>query len=1103
MGTRTAMGVLVAGLAFWMTPGSTLAEAIPRSEHPRPDFRRETWVNLNGRWQFRFDPEDRGLTADWATAGEDFDGRIVVPFCWQSRLSGIEDTSGQKIGWYRRTVSVPKEWKGRHVWLCFGAVDWEARVWVNGKEVGRHEGGYTPFEFDITELAAPGREITIVVRAFDATDPELPLGKQVPSWYTATSGIWQTVWLEARPDQYVAGFRLTPRLNGQTWTVEVELDAAGSDGPAELELSAPEDAFPKRRASLELKQGHGRIRTVLGMPSPKPWSPEQPHLFDLDIRLVGTDKASDTVHTYFGLRTIERGRYGELPYEVILLNGKPIYLRGALDQSFNPEGIYTAPSDEFMRRDMEIARSAGLNFLRVHIKSEEPRRLYWADRLGVLIMEDMPSTYKQTPRARQAWEQTMLATIARDRNHPAIIAWCLFNETWGLGGHEYKKDRDTQDWVLRMWTEVKEQLDATRPVEDNSPCLYDHVKTDVNSWHFYIDDYARARRHIEEIVEKTYPGSPLNYVPGRVQGAEPLINSEYGSVSARGGDRDISWGFRYLTTQLRRHGIIQGYVYTELTDIEWEHNGLVNYDRSPKEFGYDAFVPGMTMADLNGADFVGFDTPPALEIAPGEEVTVPVFVSHYSQRRGKSTLRWQIVGTDTLGQPVTCDPEQRPATWKPYQVTFQTPLRLRVPSERPFVGALALELLDEQDRRIAANFINLIVRRPAAEDLDCQKPLQLPGNPRVEVLGPRLVAVRLDPDDFASFRSDHPAMHWLNRRSKFYACGNCEVKYQVSLPKFIRDAVPTKVMLMAELATKANDELLDWPAVRRPLDYPQTQKRKFPGKVSVCLLDRELWQFELPNDPADARGVLSHYARYQHGSYGYLVRQKADLTSHVALREKLRAGPDFPLVFRTLGEKGGHGLTIFGERLGRYPIDPTLVIETTYDLKRPPGYTSPQAVTVDRLLDKTRLAHGIRTGKEGGHTWRYTTEKPAKNWTDAEMDDTSWQSGKSGFGRKGTPGVRIGTPWKTTDIWLRTQVDMPEKPLGITLRYFHDEDAAVYVNGKQLLRVKGYVRDYQERLLDKSEMALFRRGRNTMAVHCHQTAGGQGVDLGLGWITLD
>ena len=279
-----------------------------------------------------------------------------------------------------------------------------------------------------------------------------------------------------------------------------------------------------------------------------------------------------------------------------------------------------------------------------------------------------------------------------------------------------------------------------------------------------------------------------------------------------------------------------------------------------------------------------------------------------------------------------------------------------MPGERPFVGALALELLDDKGERIAANYVNLIARSvsPGAIATGSVPASQ---SPRVEVLGPRLVAVRLDPDDFAVCRPEMPKKQRLQRRGKFVGHGDCEVQYDVTLPEFVRAAVPSQVVLMAELATKTDAEKLDWPAVRRKLDYPQTEERKYPGTVSVRLADRPLWRFDLPDDPADSRGVLSHQQRDDHGSYGYLVRKKVDLTRDIAFREKLRSSPTVSLVFRAVGEStesktGGHGLSLFGERLGRYPIDPTLIIETGRDVTRPKGWKSTEPVTVNRRVDK-------------------------------------------------------------------------------------------------------------------------------------------------------
>ena len=362
---------------------------------------------------------------------------------------------------------------------------------------------------------------------------------------------------------------------------------------------------------------------------------------------------------------------------------------------------------------MIIAKTMGLNGLRIHIKPDEPRRLYWADRLGVLIMRrHAQHLAAESPGARRRGSRRCEKPSLRDRNHPSIIAWVAFNETWGLGKPEdYKKDRDTQAWVGKMVEPIRELDGHERLVEDNSPCNYDHIaNTDLNSWHFYIDDHEQARRHIEDVVAKTKPGSGFNYCPGLSQSSLPLINSEYGAVSAGGGDRDISWGLRDLTTQLRRHPKIQGFVYTELTDIEWEHNGLVNYDRTPKVFGYDTWLPDMRPNELLGADFIGYDAPPAIVGKPGETITVPIFVSHFSDRSGPVKLRWWVSGYDSRADIRTVvEPRSFPITWRPYDVVDLEPLKFTLP-DYPFVGALLLTLRDEQNQRFAANFVNLVVK---------------------------------------------------------------------------------------------------------------------------------------------------------------------------------------------------------------------------------------------------------------------------------------------------------------------------------------------------------------------------------------------------------
>jgi len=331
------------------------------------------------------------------------------------------------------------------------------------------------------------------------------------------------------------------------------------------------------------------------------------------------------VRTYFGMRKIdfELAKDSGVP-TALRLNGVARYLRGALYQSYFPDGVYTASSVEVLKNDIVFAKKCGFNFLRVHIKIDDPLLLYWADKLGVLLMCDFPNFGEggDTPLGRRRFETMMREAIDRDFNHPSIFAWCLFNETWGFGGqtsfvdklHEPAKGAkatrtrrgqvkenppsDAQPmiapakWVQQMW-ELAKKLDPTRLVEDMSVCHWEHLEyylhcdTDINSWHFYINDYGKAKAHIDKVVTSTFVGSSFNYVPGFMHKGQPLINSEYGGIGALDGDRDVSWSFKFLTNELRRHQQIAAYIYTELHDVEWEYNGFLNYDRTPKEFGYD------------------------------------------------------------------------------------------------------------------------------------------------------------------------------------------------------------------------------------------------------------------------------------------------------------------------------------------------------------------------------------------------------------------------------------------------------------------------------------------------------------------------------------
>ena len=1065
---------------------SHATEEIPRSEHPDPSSVREHWKNLNGTWNFRFDPKNQGLDALWFQDGKTaFEQSITVPFGWESRLSGVQDTSGKsKIGWYRRQFRIPESFPpGLHIWLRFGAVDWRADVWVNGQKAVAHEGGYSPFEADITDLIRRDVENSVVVRAFDPTDPNLPTGKQV-GWYTPTSGIWQTVWLEARPSTYLSVHKVDTKINPPQAIFHTKVQTDRNESRSfHISIRSDDDTISLLESSLKPGNANTQLHTAtVAVRNPQLWSAENPHLYPVTLELKDdTGRVVDTVQTYFGLRTISRGTYGNESFERVLLNGKPVYLRLALDQSFNPDGLYTAPSDEFLRKDLELAKATGLNGIRIHIKPEEPRRLYWADRLGLLVMEDMPNTWQQNPRARAAWEQTMHETILRDRNHPSIFSWVAFNETWGLGSPpDYKADRDTQAWVKRMVQEIK-SLDSSRLVEDNSPCNFDHVNaTDLNSWHFYIDDFAAARSHIEDVVNRSVPGSSFNYCPEERMNSAPLINSEYGAVSAGSGDRDISWGFRDLTTQLRKHPKIQGYVYTELTDIEWEHNGFANYDRTPKVFGFEAFVPKMTLADLQGSDFVGYNSPPIIVARPGEKISVPVFVSHYSNRVDAPTLRWWVTGVNEKGLRDEQKMPDLPTTWEPYTVTSQpTPLEFKL--NGPFVGAVGFELVDSTGKRMAANFVNVVIK---------------PVNPvaRVERLDDHRVAIRFSPEDFSE-------QEWSKGRrrvaGKASGLGTGQFTYKLALPESVRMAKPLKVQSRFELAARAGTAKVDWPARLNPQDYPQTDQRQWPSAVEIGFGEDKARVISLPDDPADARGVLSHLSELDHGSYGYRVEFEAELSQ--TLRNELNAGNPLPVRFSVPSEGG---LTIFGEDTGAFPFAPTLILTTEQALPTQLGVPEFDSLTVDLASSRLQvLIPFVEANSKEPALWRFNTVRAPAGWEQPGFNDSAWQTGPAGFGTPGTPGVDVHTNWQTSHIYLRKNVELAAlNPRDeVCLGLIHDEDAKIYINGTLLHQAGGYITSPVTLVLSAQQKALFVPGRNTIAVECHNTRGGQGIDLGL-WI---
>jgi len=555
-------------------------ESFPRPEYPRPQMVREEWLNLNGRWEFEMDPglsgEERGLHL-----GRPLKGSIVVPFCPESRLSGVGHKDFMPCVWYRRSFAFPEEWKGKRILLHFGAVDYEASVWVNGKLAGAHRGGYSSFSFEITHLLKKG-ENQIVVRAVDDTRSNLqPTGKQSKKYesygchYSRVTGIWQTVWLEAVPFTYLRWFRLYPDLDQGKLSVH-----AGVDGDAEGLILRAKAFASGKKVGEESVSACGPISFALKLSEVHPWEVKNPFLYELEFSLEKEGRQLDLVKSYFGLRKVH------IQGKKVLINNRPIFQRLVLDQGYYPDGLYTAPSDEALKKDIELSQRMGFNGARLHQKVFEPRFLYWADRLGYLVWGEYPNwgLDHSHPKALERMLTEWIEVLERDFNHPSIIGWCPFNETPPSQNPE----------LLRSIFRVTKMIDPTRPVIDTSG--YVHVETDIYDCHNYEQDPKKFASYFSEFVksDKVWRNFPENNAPYQGQ---PYFVSEYGGIWWNPGQEDEKgWGYgtrpktekefleryRALTESLLFHPKIFGFCYTQLYDIEQEVNGLYTYDRRPK-----------------------------------------------------------------------------------------------------------------------------------------------------------------------------------------------------------------------------------------------------------------------------------------------------------------------------------------------------------------------------------------------------------------------------------------------------------------------------------------------------------------------------------------
>lgn len=566
-----------------------MTSSIPRSEHPRPDFCRDSWITLNGPWDF--------------SMGQDtFDQTIMVPFAPESKLSGIGDTGFHPVVWYRRSFTVPEAMQNRRILLHFGAVDYACRVWVNDSFVTSHTGGQSSFSVDITHAVRFTGENTVVVRAQDAPQAlDQMRGKQFWEeesrgiFYTRTTGIWQSVWLEAVDEVHLEQVRITPLYDEKSVRFDYQLSCGEQHGPLALQIAISLQGRPVLSATLQPESLYGSATFVLdrgakvwNFTEELSWSPEHPRLLDVEFRVWEDGCCRDMVRSYFGMRkvSIENG--------VFLLNNRPYFQKLVLDQGYWPDALMTAPTDEAFISDLQMIKEMGFNGLRMHQKAEDPRFYYHADRLGLLVWAEIGSAYLYSPDYAQQFYKEWSDCVLRDYNHPCIIVWTPLNESWGI----LEIDTDSmQQAHSRAAYYITKSLDATRLVIDNDG--WEHTFGDLLTIHDYESDASvwQTRYATLDAVLAMRPGGRSLFASGHEYHGQPIIVSEYGGIflATDTAEDSQAWGYSSdrdpkayaahiarLNAQLLQSPLVQGYCYTQLCDVETEQNGLLTYDRQPK-----------------------------------------------------------------------------------------------------------------------------------------------------------------------------------------------------------------------------------------------------------------------------------------------------------------------------------------------------------------------------------------------------------------------------------------------------------------------------------------------------------------------------------------
>lgn len=572
-----------------------MEKCIPRKEHPQPQFERNEWLNLNGEWNFKFDRENKGEKEKWYLK-PNFDKKIIVPFTYETIASGIGEEVFCPYVWYQKSFTIPIEYEKKKVILHFQAADYLTRVWVNGNFVGERKGGQIAFAFNITDYLDEKMELNIVVKIEDSQSCYQPRGKQrwlensYECWYVQTTGIWQTVWLEFLNEAHLELVKITPDIDKES--VEFMYDVSGNtDQPLVLKTSI---SFKGKLIKVFEQHVIRQVQTIVTNIASELhhwrvflWSPESPHLYDVEFTLYLNGVKVDHVKSYFGMRkiSIENGN--------VLLNNIPLYQKLVLDQGYWRESHLTPPSDEAIIEDIDKTLEMGFNGVRKHMKVEDQRYLYWADKKGLLVWSEMAAAYEFSDMAMENFTEEWIEVVKQHYNHPSIIIWTPFNESWGI--KNIFTDPKQQMYTKGIYYLTK-AIDSMRPVIVNDG--WEHTISDIITLHDYEefeDKFIKRYTNKEKIVnnEIAFNNTKHAMAQGCKYDGQPIIISEYGGIAF---DSEKGWGYgnqvkneaeffyRYesITKGIKNTDYITGFCYTQLTDVQQEINGLLNENRAPK-----------------------------------------------------------------------------------------------------------------------------------------------------------------------------------------------------------------------------------------------------------------------------------------------------------------------------------------------------------------------------------------------------------------------------------------------------------------------------------------------------------------------------------------